>query len=44
LTGSLPRRALVLIAEWALLHEGELAANWERARQDEPMAPIDALA
>jgi hypothetical protein len=42
--GSLPRRALVLVAEWAVLHEDELAANWERARRDEPLEPIDALA
>jgi hypothetical protein len=44
IAGSLPRRALVLVAEWAVLHEDELAANWERARQDEPLEPIDALA
>jgi hypothetical protein len=44
IAGSLPRRALVLVAEWAVLHEGELAVNWERARQDEPLEPIDALA
>jgi hypothetical protein len=36
--------ALVLVAEWTALHEDELAANWERARQDEPLDPIDALA
>ena len=41
---SLPRRALVLVAEWAVLHEGELAANRERTRNDEPLEPIDALA
>jgi hypothetical protein len=44
IAGSLPRRALVLVAQWAGLHEDELAANWERARQDEPLEPIDALA
>ena len=43
-TGSLPRRALALVAEWAALHEGELAANWERARRDESLEPIGALA
>jgi hypothetical protein len=32
------------VAEWAVLHEDELAANWERARGDEPLEPIDALA
>ncbi len=44
IAGSLPRRALVLVAEWAVLHEDELATDWERARQDEPLEPIDALA
>jgi hypothetical protein len=44
IAGSLPRRALVLVAEWAALHEAELAVNWERARRDEPLEPIDALA
>jgi hypothetical protein len=44
IAGSLPRRALALVAEWAALHEGELAANWERARQDHPLEQIDALA
>jgi len=44
IAGSLPRRALALVAEWAVLHEHEPAANWERARQDEPLEPIDALA
>jgi hypothetical protein len=34
----------VLVAEWTVLHGDELAANWERARQDEPLEPIDALA
>lgn len=44
IAGSHPRRALALVAEWAVLHEDELAANWERARRDEPLEPIDALA
>jgi Domain of unknown function (DUF4160) len=29
IAGSLARRALALVAEWAVLHEAELAANWE---------------
>ena len=44
IAGSFPRRALALVAEWAVLHEAELAANWERARRDEPLEPIDPLA
>jgi hypothetical protein len=44
IAGSLSRRALALVAEWAVLHEDELAANWERARRDEPLEQIGALA
>jgi hypothetical protein len=44
IAGSLPRRALALVAEWAALHESEPAANWERARREEPLEPIGALA
>jgi hypothetical protein len=44
IAGSLPRHALALVEEWAILHEYELAKNWERARRDEPLEPIDALA
>jgi hypothetical protein len=29
------------VAEWAALHEDELLANWERARRDERLRPID---
>jgi hypothetical protein len=44
LRGSLPRRALGLVFEWAALHDAELAANWERARQRatlQRIAPLD---
>jgi hypothetical protein len=43
IAGSLPRRALTLVAEWAALHYDELLANWERARRNEPLRPIDPL-
>ena len=43
IAGSLPRRALSLVAEWAALHHDELVANWERARCDEPLEPIEPL-
>jgi len=43
IAGSLPPRARALVAEWAALHEDELLANWERARSDEPLQPIDPL-
>lgn len=41
--GSLPRRALALVAEWAGLHHDELVENWERARAEEPLEPIEPL-
>ena len=43
IAGSFPRRALALVAERAALHEDELLANWERARREEPLEPIDPL-
>lgn len=43
IAGSLPRRAFALVAEWAALHEDELLANWERARRDEQLQPVDPL-
>jgi hypothetical protein len=44
LAGSLARRALALVREWAALHQEELMANWERARRGEPLEPVDPLA
>jgi hypothetical protein len=41
--GSLPRRALALVLEWAALHRPELRSNWEKARQGLPLAPIAPL-
>jgi hypothetical protein len=43
IAGSLPRRALALVGEWAGLHREELLANWERARRNEPLQVIDPL-
>ena len=43
IAGSLPRRALALVSEWAALRQDELAANWERARREEQLEPIDPL-
>ena len=43
IAGSLPRRALSLVVEWASLHHDELDANWQRARRDEPLEAIDPL-
>ena len=44
LAGSLPPRALRLVKEWALAHEDELLANWERVRNLEPLVGIEPLA
>lgn len=43
IAGSLPTRALSLVSEWARLHHDELLANWERARHEDPLLPIDPL-
>jgi hypothetical protein len=43
IAGSLPHRARMLVTEWALLHHDELHANWQRARRDEPLEPIEPL-
>lgn len=37
-------RQLGLVMEWAALHQGELAANWGRAENHSPLAPIQPLA
>jgi hypothetical protein len=43
LHGSLPRRALALVREWVELHRDELAADWDRAAAEQPLATIDPL-
>jgi hypothetical protein len=44
IVGTLPRRDLALVREWAELRGEQLAANWDRARRQEPLEPIDPLA
>ena len=44
ISGRLPARALGMVIEWALLHQDELQAAWERARNLEPPGKIDPLA
>jgi hypothetical protein len=44
LDGYLPRRAVALTLEWALMHRPELRNNWARAERGEvllPIAPLD---
>ena len=43
LGGSLPKRALRLVRIWMELHGDELLANWQNARAQRPLAPIDPL-
>jgi Domain of unknown function (DUF4160) len=43
IAGALPRRALLLVEEWARLHRDELEANWGRARRDEALEPVEPL-
>jgi hypothetical protein len=42
-TGSLPRRALALVLEWASLHRAELRQNWGRAQTRQPLTSIAPL-
>ncbi len=44
LAGSLDLRALQFVREWAVLRHGEILANWERARRNDPLLGIDPLA
>jgi hypothetical protein len=41
--GSLPRRALALVLEWASLHRAELRDNWHRAQTRQALVPIAPL-
>ena len=41
--GELPRRAHALVVEWTTLHRNELADNWEKARNGQPINSIDPL-
>ena len=41
--GSLPPRALALVAEWAALYVEELRNNWELCRQGKPPVSIQPL-
>jgi hypothetical protein len=43
LRGSLKRRALGLVLEWAVLHRDELVTNWNLARQGLPLHDINGL-
>lgn len=41
--GSLPRRAISLVLEWAFLHRDELVENWRRAERRYDLIKIKPL-
>jgi len=41
--GRLPPRALGLAIEWAMLHQQELLADWERAHSQQALLKIEPL-
>jgi hypothetical protein len=43
LEGQFPPRALGLVVEWASQHERELLANWDLARNNQPIKRIPPL-
>lgn len=43
LRGSLSPRTLGLVAEWAMLHQRELLEDWDLARAEAQLKPIDPL-
>lgn len=43
IAGRLPRRALVMVLEWAVEHRDELHENWVRAEEHEPLKKIEPL-
>ncbi len=43
LRGSLPRRAMALVLEWAAAHRDHLLEDWNLCRQLQPPKPIEPL-
>ena len=41
--GRLPPRVTGLVIEWATLHQQELLADWQRARDQQSLQKIDPL-
>lgn len=41
--GSLPRRALALVLEWAAMHRSELHDDWQRACTGQTLNEIEPL-
>ena len=43
LAGNIPPRALGLVMEWAVMHQDELAEDWELARRNAELKDIEPL-
>jgi len=43
IAGYLPPRAMGLVTEWASLHQQELQATWQKAKNLEPVGQIEPL-
>jgi hypothetical protein len=43
IAGELPPRARRLVVEWARAHQVELRKNWDRARTNQELLPIEPL-
>ncbi len=43
LSGTLPPRAMGLVAEWSVLHRQELLTLWERAKRHDAIGRLDPL-
>ena len=43
LDGRLPPRALALVIEWTMLHQGELLENWKLRTTNQPLMKIEPL-
>jgi hypothetical protein len=43
IAGALPSRVEQIVRRWALEHEDDLIDNWKRARNHEPLEPVDPL-
>jgi len=43
LEGSLPPRAMGMVAEWTTIHRHELLKDWELAKAQQPLSPIAPL-
>lgn len=41
--GRFPRRALSAVLDWYTMHQEELMENWNLARQEHPLQPIEPL-